>query len=290
MLGSGSYGDVFAHGDKAIKRSRCNSTESFQAVVREICVLSQSIRGCIGYRGFYRENDFYCIVMDKADGDLRTLKAPPGAQQQILSAIFHLHERNIVHRDLKPENILRKGDHVFVCDFGMSRIDAEGVRGTGYVVSRWYRAPEIYFATHKRIQYTFAMDNFSVGCILYEIKYDKVLNRDMSYDFHVEDPLIRSLVEIDPIKRHDMQKCLGKSFESTTTKALIMSTKSKNLLRRFPYHKKVIWHAERMAQQGIEYDQACWWSLLAYGSIDQLTYEISVDDIYKLNTDKIFKL
>jgi len=49
-----------------------------------------------------------------------------------------------VHRDLKPENILfsRKGI-VKICDFGSSKyIDPNG-KNTPYIVSRYYRAPEL---------------------------------------------------------------------------------------------------------------------------------------------------
>ena len=53
-------------------------------------------------------------------------------------------------------------------------------------------------------------------------------------------------------------------------------------------HKHIYKHAERMHNMWLEYDRACLLSMLAYGSIDQLMYELKVKDVYKLNTDKIF--
>lgn len=51
----------------------------------------------------------------------------------------------IAHRDLKPENILiSKEDVIKICDFGSSKIlDFEHGKNTPYIVSRYYRAPEL---------------------------------------------------------------------------------------------------------------------------------------------------
>jgi len=56
----------------------------------------------------------------------------------------------IVHRDLKPENILLKNGQVKICDFGSSKfIDDKNYLNTPYVVSRYYRAPELILASTK---------------------------------------------------------------------------------------------------------------------------------------------
>ena len=69
---------------------------------------------------------------------------------QILNGLAHMHELKIVHRDLKPENILLKEGEVKICDFGSSKfIDEEEFKNTPYVVSRYYRAPELIFACNR---------------------------------------------------------------------------------------------------------------------------------------------
>ena len=61
-----------------------------------------------------------------------------------------MHELNIVHRDLKPENILLKGDVVKICDLGSSKVlDTQEFINTPYVVSRYYRAPELILGSNK---------------------------------------------------------------------------------------------------------------------------------------------
>eukprot|EP00450_Noctiluca_scintillans_P010824 CAMPEP_0194490298 /NCGR_PEP_ID=MMETSP0253-20130528/9561_1 /TAXON_ID=2966 /ORGANISM="Noctiluca scintillans" /LENGTH=498 /DNA_ID=CAMNT_0039330909 /DNA_START=30 /DNA_END=1527 /DNA_ORIENTATION=- len=92
---------------------------------------------------------------------------------QLLRAMAYLHASGVAHRDLKPANILLTGDcRLKVCDFGLARgdmpDDGEEEAGclTEYVVTRWYRAPEVMLLPK---QYTSAVDLWSVGCILCEI-------------------------------------------------------------------------------------------------------------------------
>ncbi len=58
----------------------------------------------------------------------------------------HLISPQIIHRDLKPANILLsdKGE-VKLCDFGFARTlkPSDTADYTQYVVTRWYRPPEL---------------------------------------------------------------------------------------------------------------------------------------------------
>ena len=85
---------------------------------------------------------------------------------QILTCLSFLKKNNIIHCDLNPENILLKDPNksgVKVIDFGSSCFSTEKVYT--YIQSRFYRAPEIILG----IDYTTAIDMWSLGCILGEI-------------------------------------------------------------------------------------------------------------------------
>lgn len=87
--------------------------------------------------------------------------------KEILTGLKYMHELNICHRDLKPENVLLKDGEAKICDLGSSKVlDKVSNMNTPYVVSRYYRAPELILATSV---YNESIDIWSVGCILFEL-------------------------------------------------------------------------------------------------------------------------
>ena len=60
----------------------------------------------------------------------------------------YVHQQKVTHRDLKPENILLNDDgQIKICDFGSAKVlDEESALNTPYIVSRYYRAPELILA------------------------------------------------------------------------------------------------------------------------------------------------
>ncbi|KAJ3031340.1 MAPK protein hog1 [Rhizophlyctis rosea] len=84
---------------------------------------------------------------------------------QILRGLKYVHSAGVVHRDLKPSNILvNENCDLKICDFGLARITESQM--TGYVSTRYYRAPEIMLTWQK---YDEAVDIWSVGCIFAEM-------------------------------------------------------------------------------------------------------------------------
>ncbi|KAF5943009.1 hypothetical protein HYC85_020651 [Camellia sinensis] len=64
---------------------------------------------------------------------------------QLLRGLKYLHSANILHRDLKPGNLLINANcDLKICDFGLARTSSgKDQFMTEYVVTRWYRAPEL---------------------------------------------------------------------------------------------------------------------------------------------------
>lgn len=86
---------------------------------------------------------------------------------QVLRGLKYIHSANVLHRDLKPSNLLLNSNcDLKICDFGLARVAEEAGDQTEYVVTRWYRAPEIMLACQ---HYTYAIDIWSVGCIFAEL-------------------------------------------------------------------------------------------------------------------------
>ncbi|KAM7113792.1 mitogen-activated protein kinase 11 isoform 1-T1 [Molossus nigricans] len=91
---------------------------------------------------------------------------------QLLRGLKYIHSAGIIHRDLKPSNVAVNEDcELRILDFGLARQADEEM--TGYVATRWYRAPEIMLNWMHYNQT--AVDIWSVGCIMAELLQGKAL-------------------------------------------------------------------------------------------------------------------
>ncbi|KAF7992963.1 hypothetical protein HCN44_005744 [Aphidius gifuensis] len=90
---------------------------------------------------------------------------------QILRGLKYIHSAGIIHRDLKPSNIAVNEDcDLKILDFGLARPTETEM--TGYVATRWYRAPEIML---NWMHYNQTVDIWSVGCIMAELLTGRTL-------------------------------------------------------------------------------------------------------------------
>lgn len=87
---------------------------------------------------------------------------------QLVRGLKYLHSANILHRDLKPGNLLINANcDLKICDFGLARTSStKNQFMTEYVVTRWYRAPELLLCCDN---YGTSIDVWSVGCIFAEL-------------------------------------------------------------------------------------------------------------------------
>ncbi|NWQ65641.1 PRP4B kinase, partial [Neopipo cinnamomea] len=135
------------------------------------------------FRHFYHKQHL-CLVFEPLSMNLREvlkkygkdvglhIKAVRSYSQQLFLALKLLKRCNILHADIKPDNILVNESKTILklCDFGSASHVADNDI-TPYLVSRFYRAPEIIIGK----MYDYGIDMWSVGCTLYELYTGKIL-------------------------------------------------------------------------------------------------------------------
>ncbi|SCP04474.1 serine/threonine-protein kinase PRP4K, putative [Plasmodium ovale] len=92
--------------------------------------------------------------------------------KQLFIALRHMRKCRIMHADLKPDNILinEKFNALKVCDLG-SASDISENEITSYLVSRFYRAPEIILG----FRYDAQIDVWSAAATIFELATGKIL-------------------------------------------------------------------------------------------------------------------
>ncbi|XP_018102011.1 mitogen-activated protein kinase 13 isoform X2 [Xenopus laevis] len=199
LVGSGAYGSVCSAidlktGEKvAIKKlSRPFQSEIFaKRAFRELILLKHmNHENVIGLLNVFTSatsfNDFhnFYLVMPYMQIDLQKIMGHHLSEDkvqylvyQMLCGLKYIHAAGIIHRDLKPGNLAVNEDcELKILDFGLARhADAEM---TGYVVTRWYRAPEVIL---NWMHYNKTVDIWSVGCIMGEMLTGKTLFKGKDY-------------------------------------------------------------------------------------------------------------
>lgn len=195
VIGRGAYGNVYkidGRPEICVKVCDAEDSESELSTRRELAVLAQvrhphivRMHSCqyIHLKGY--------IVIDRYDRDLgcllrtrcMTADIANTCRVHLLRALRHLHARGVVHRDVKPGNILycATTNTFCLCDFGLARVARDRApfaelhkswtSGKPYdnltcaVVTRYYRAPELYIS---RGTYSDAIDVWSAACVIFE--------------------------------------------------------------------------------------------------------------------------
>eukprot|EP00882_Tetradesmus_deserticola_P010991 GHRQ01011625.1.p1 GENE.GHRQ01011625.1~~GHRQ01011625.1.p1 ORF type:complete len:460 (+),score=260.92 GHRQ01011625.1:181-1380(+) len=189
-VGPGPLAAGAEHPEVAIKVIRANETMSKAAALEQriLRLLADkdpdNRKHCIRLLRTFEYRQHVCMVFEPLDMNLRELTLKYGRNvglnitavaiyaAQLLVALRHLQQCRVLHADIKPDNILvnARRSKVKICDLGSAMLAGENER-TPYLVSRFYRAPEVILGP----AYDFPMDVWSVGCVLYELFTGKIL-------------------------------------------------------------------------------------------------------------------
>eukprot|EP01065_Artemidia_motanka_P050361 TRINITY_DN8593_c0_g3_i1.p1 TRINITY_DN8593_c0_g3~~TRINITY_DN8593_c0_g3_i1.p1 ORF type:complete len:461 (+),score=133.61 TRINITY_DN8593_c0_g3_i1:86-1384(+) len=191
-LGRGAFGIVCSARDKearaavAIKKIEqpFRSLDNARKLVREIRLLRhfREHRNVVGLIDILMpksaDYDSVYLVTELMETDLGRLLKGPTAHKltqghytcflyQMLCGLRAIHAAKVMHRDMKPANIFVSADcSLKIGDLGLARDDDDADALSGYVVTRWYRAPELLMQWDK---YDKAVDVWSLGCIFAEM-------------------------------------------------------------------------------------------------------------------------
>lgn len=195
-LGKGMFAAVVRAIDQhtntpvAIKIIRNNETMQ-KAGYKELGILNaikekdpQNKKHVVRLLRYFDHKEHLCLVFENLDCNLRdilkkfgrnvgiNIQAIKSYSKQLLIGLALLRDCNIMHADLKPDNILANDKHnvLKICDLG-SASDVSENEITPYLVSRFYRAPELILG----LPYNCAIDMWSIGCTLYELYTGKIL-------------------------------------------------------------------------------------------------------------------
>ncbi|KAJ4322803.1 U4/U6 small nuclear ribonucleoprotein prp4 [Neodidymelliopsis sp. IMI 364377] len=145
----------------------------------------QDKRHIIRLLGSFDHKGHLCIIFEHMSKNLRDLLkeetnghglALPAVRtytRQMFLGLQHLQNCQVVHLDLKPDNVLVSADKktVKLADFGTAVDKRDVIERTEYLVSRFYRAPEIILG----MDIGYPVDMWAVGCTAYELWTGKIL-------------------------------------------------------------------------------------------------------------------
>ncbi|RVX73324.1 hypothetical protein B0A52_02966 [Exophiala mesophila] len=210
-LGRGMFSSVVRATDTqtnqpvAIKIVR-NNESMRKAGIKEIDILKdistndpEDKKHVIKLHGSFDHKGHLCMVFENLSLNLRellkkfgrdvgiNLKAIRAYSQQLFLGLSLLKKCQYIHADLKPDNILvnEARSTLKICDLGSASPIGENATAP-YLVSRFYRAPEIILG----IPYDYGIDVWSVGCTLFELYTGKIL-----FTGHNNNGMLRAIME-----------------------------------------------------------------------------------------------
>lgn len=196
-LGKGMFSEVVQARDNmtgnlvAIKIIR-NKEMMRKAGFKEMAILkklheqdAKLTKHLVRLEGHFEHKGHLCMVFEHLSMNLRdlmkkktgkdgfSLDAVRSFASQMFIGLMLLKKCKIMHADLKPDNMLVDDSFksLKICDLGSAADIAENNEATPYLVSRYYRAPEIILG----MRYDYPIDMWSIGVTLFEMWTGKFL-------------------------------------------------------------------------------------------------------------------
>lgn len=267
LIGSGSFGSVYKAIDTvsgsavAIKRT----TKRGSIISREYKLLKET-KSCENivqlldiFYTYSEKNIIQNLVFEYLPMNLSrfirerypisplSYKEISDIMRQILQALDYLESNKIMHRDLKPENILFDpiGFQVKLCDFGSAK--KIGGDNTPYIVSRYYRAPELVYGNH---MYSSEIDVWAAGCIFMELYVGKPIFMGKNDG----DQFIQQAYVLGPPSLSEFTKLIENSNISAKLVTKATQIPAKTSLKHLLEGKERALAAENLAKKMLCYD------------------------------------
>ena len=192
-LGQGAYGKVYLIHDKkkfyAMKTAEINemvkNKKTAKYYLNEKRIMNSIDHNFIvKFYNTFKSNDYLFFLLEYIDGvnlreylnnkkkeNLRNLYEVSFFGAILFCVLNYLQTKRILHRDLKPENLMiGKNGYLKVIDFGIAKdLNANNDKNKHFSIvgTTHYIAPEVIEGKH----YSFGIDYWAVGVVLYEIFY-----------------------------------------------------------------------------------------------------------------------
>lgn len=207
-LGSGAYAEVFLVEHKATNTTyalkRIPSKQQDSQFHNEKRILKSVSHPFIVKMHFsFNDDNFLYIAMDhlqNKDIHFHILNNSFFTEDQtrfylseVYLAIKYLHSKGIVHRDIKSENIMLSDDgHVRLIDFGSAKklnCDTQSITDS-FIGTAECMSPEVI----RRKSYSYEVDWWAFGVLMYEMVYGVVPFRDV-----YEDGVLEQVLHKEPL-------------------------------------------------------------------------------------------
>jgi serine/threonine-protein kinase PRP4 len=199
----------------------------------------QDKRHIIRLLGSFDHKGHLCIVFEHMSKNLRDLlkeetnghglglAAVRVYAKQMFNGLQHLQNCQVIHLDLKPDNVLVSEDKktIKLADFGTAVDRRDIIERTEYLVSRFYRAPEIILG----MEISYPVDMWAVGCTVYELWTGKILFTGRS-----NNQMVKAFMD-----------CLGWPSEKLLRKGL-----ANNILDHFEFGSSMKFISREVDKQG----------------------------------------